>query len=150
MHAMSTFYSQRIDDQKNINARIISFTAFTKVFPDYLLFGIGNEKAPLIIHELYGQSPKIHVGFLNHLVVYGLAGSILLFGFWIGLFNRLLKRARRVKYWGAVIALIFFFWANLSLVMYSIFFSGMLLALIIERAIYRERILKYETERTSV
>jgi hypothetical protein len=143
------FYNARLDDQGNIKARLISFTAFTHIFPDYFLFGVGYEKAPIIVQELHGKSPIIHVGFLNHLIVYGVIGSSLLFTFWIGLFSRYLKRAKRVEYWGAVIALVFFFSANLSLVMYSIFFSGLLLCLVIEKGTFHIRLNSWRTQKVS-
>jgi hypothetical protein len=127
------FYKDRLSDQGNIDARLASANAFWHIFPKYLFFGIGDEKAPIILRELHGQSPFIHVGFLNHLVVYGLFGSILLFGFWFGLFKRLFERARKTHYWAGFFSFLFFLWANVSLVMYSIFFSGFLLSLILEK-----------------
>jgi hypothetical protein len=130
---IDNFYDVRINDTTNNNARIVGFNAFLKVFPQNPILGIGDQKASSIVNELKGLAPIIHIGYLNHLTVYGLLGSVFLFGFWIGLFRRIYIRAKKTNYWPAVLALIFFFWANVSLVMYSIFFSGLLLNLILEK-----------------
>jgi hypothetical protein len=130
---LNSFYNIRLDDKGNIFARVQSYETFLEVFPRYFLFGTGNEKAPVIISSLRGYSPVIHVGFLNHLVTYGIFGSFFLFGFWFGLFRSLYSRAKKTKYWAGAIALMFFFWSNLSVYMYSIFFSGFLINLILER-----------------
>jgi hypothetical protein len=129
----NSFYNIRLDDKGNIFARVQSYETFLEVFPRYFLFGSGNEMAPVIINSLRGYSPVIHVGYLNHLVTYGIFGSIFLFGFWLGLFRSLYSRAKKTRYWAGVMALIFFFWSNLSVYMYSIFFSGFLINLILER-----------------
>lgn len=140
------FYKDRLNDQGNIDARVASFNVFSQIFPRYLFFGIGDEKAPMILQALHGQSPFIHIGFLNHLVVYGLFGSILLFGFWLGLLKRLLERARKTQYWAGFFSFLFFLWGNVSLVMYSIFFSGFLLSLVLEKY-YTKKILEKRSEK---
>jgi hypothetical protein len=143
------FYKDRLNDQGNIDARVASFNVFSQIFPKHLFFGTGDEKAAVILQALHGQSPFIHIGFLNHLVVYGLFGSILLFGFWLGLLKRLLERARKTQYWAGFFSFLFFLWGNVSLVMYSIFFSGFLLALILEKY-YTKKIVEMRSEKQPI
>jgi hypothetical protein len=142
---LTNLYNNRLHDQGSTYARFASYNAFMKLFPHYLFWGIGNQVAPPILNELKGASPFIHIGILNHLMVYGLVGSTFLYGFWFGLFRRLYKRGKKTKYWAALFAFLFFLWANVSLVMYSIFFSGLLLAFISEK-FYTVEILKRKIE----
>lgn len=78
-------------------------------------------------------SSQIHVGYLAHLVSYGLVGSFFLFGFWFLLAKKLFQSARQTNFWGSFIAFSIFLWANFTLVYYSIFFYGIIYALIFDK-----------------
>jgi len=104
---------------------------FLYFFPKYMIWGTGVHLTEEIrtASEAIGSS-QIHVGYLSHLVSYGLVGSALLFGFWFLLLKDLYKSAKTSNYWGSYYAFLVYFWAQLTLVNYSIFFSGLIFALI--------------------
>ena len=78
-------------------------------------------------------SSQIHVGYLAHLVSFGLVGSSLLFGFWFCLARKLYKNAKQTGYWGSFFSVLIFLWAQFTLVHYSILFSGIVFALIFDK-----------------
>ncbi len=107
---------------------------FLIFYPQTPIVGTGVHMTPEIaLASKFVGSSQIHVGYLSHLVSYGIIGSFLLFGFWISLTKELFKNAKISKYWGSFFAFIIFLWANLSLVMYSIFFYGLIFAIIFDR-----------------
>jgi hypothetical protein len=107
---------------------------FLIFFPKVALFGTGVHLTPEIaLASVFVGSSQIHVGFLSHLVSYGLFGSFLLFGFWFSLLKSFYKTAKITNYWGSFFALIIFLWANTTLVMYSIYYYGIIIAIIFDK-----------------
>jgi hypothetical protein len=116
------------------STRYKAFLNFLVFFPKYMIWGTGvhlTEEIRLASQAI--GSSQIHVGYLSHLVSYGLVGSIMLFGFWFYLIKDLYRSAKLTKYWGSFYAFLVYFWAQATLVSYSIFFTGLLFALIFNR-----------------
>jgi hypothetical protein len=110
---------------------LVNFLIF---FPKAIFFGTGVHLTAEIARAVaFVGSSQIHVGYLQHLISYGLVGSFLLFGFWFMLAKKLYKTAKVTDYWGSFFAFLVFLWANATLVMYSIFFYGILFALIFDK-----------------
>jgi hypothetical protein len=85
-----------------------------------------------IASNAFGSS-QIHVGYLAHLVAFGAIGSLFLFGFWFALTLNLRKTAMKTGYWGSFYAFLVFLWSNVTLVHYTIFFYGLIFALIFDK-----------------
>ncbi len=107
---------------------------FLIFFPRNIFFGTGV----FITDEIKAASQaigssQIHVGYLAHLVSYGIIGSLFLFGFWFSLARKLFISAKQSKYWGSFIAFAIFLFANVTMVYYSIFFYGIFYALIFDK-----------------
>jgi hypothetical protein len=132
----SIWYEKRLfaEGEFSETTRFGAFFTFAKFFPQNPIFGTGVhltdeiKEASLKIH-----SSQIHVGYLSHLVSYGIFGSFFLFGFWYLLAKRLYKTAKLTNYWGSFFAFLIYFWAQFTLVNYSIFFVGLLFALIMDK-----------------
>ncbi len=116
---------------------------FVYFFPQNPIFGNGLflSKEVKEASNAIG-SFQIHVGYLAHLVSYGIVGSILLFGFWFALAKKLYKTAKKTNYWGSFFAFLTYFWAQATLVNYSIFFYGLMFALVFDKYFQD----KYKTE----
>lgn len=107
---------------------------FLTYFPQNIFFGVGVHMTTEI--EMAANaigSSQIHVGYLAHLVSYGIVGSFFLFGFWFFLAKKLYKTAKHTNYWGSFLAFLTFLWANATLVFYSIFFYGIIFALVFDK-----------------
>lgn len=107
---------------------------FLIFFPQAIFFGVGEYYTPEIKRAIeFVGSSQIHVGYLSHLISYGLVGSFFLFGFWFLLAKRLYKNAKKTNYWGAFFGFLIFLWAQATLVYYYIFFYGIIFALIFDK-----------------
>jgi len=107
---------------------------FLIFFPDVMWFGngVGMTDAIKSASASVGSS-QIHVGYLSHLVYWGLVGSFFLFGFWYQLAKKLYKTAKRTNYWGSFFAFLTFLWANATLVHFSIFHYGLIFAFVFDK-----------------
>lgn len=83
-----------------------------------------------MVELLAGQSSQIHVGYLKLFYYYGLVGGILYLAFLSSLLVRLWKRAKNSGYWGGFFAVLALSIANLTLFELSLFYYGLLLAII--------------------
>lgn len=108
---------------------------FLKFFPQHVFFGSGGVTEEITAASNAVGSSQIHVGYLAHLVYYGITGSVLLFGFWFLLAKKLFKTAKLTNYWGSFFAFLSFLWANATLVGFSIFFYGIIFALVFDKYI---------------
>jgi len=146
---LDDWYNNRLLVEGSIfkTTRYLAITNFMRFFPEFWFFGNGlhNSDEVQLASSLIGSS-QIHVGYLAHLVSYGIFGSFLLFTFWILLIKKLYKTARLTKYWGSFFAFVTFFWAEATLVYYSIFFCGLIFAIIFDKYVYEEYLQKAETD----
>jgi hypothetical protein len=139
------FYNRRIFSEGNIreSTRYLAFEIFLKFFPEYWFVGNGLHLSTEIAGAIGGRSSQIHIGYLSHLVSYGILGSLMLFTFWYMLARDLYKTAKRTFFYGTFIAFMIFFWANATLVHYSIYTYGLLYALIFDKY-FKDKQLKEE------
>ena len=107
---------------------------FIYFFPKYFLWGTGEFNAPAVARASHSiGSSQIHVGYLAHLVSYGIVGSFFFFGFLFMIAKSLFKHAKITNYWGSFFAFLIFLWAEATLVVYTIFFTGLIFALIFDK-----------------
>lgn len=120
------------------STRILAFTVFSKVFPDHPIIGTGGADTSKMTHLLKGRSSQIHVGYLKLFYYYGLVGGLIFLTFLVSLLLRMWKMARESHYWGGFFAILAFFVANFTLVQFSLFYTGLLLAIIFSNHFYAE------------
>jgi hypothetical protein len=84
------YLSKRLNPDVSIQegSRYVSFMVFLKYFPRNILFGTGVLLTNDIEKDLLGKASAIHIGYLSHLVSYGIVGSALLFSFWFILLKK--------------------------------------------------------------
>jgi hypothetical protein len=112
------------------STRYFAFQVFSQFFPENWILGTGEHLTEEIKKVLGSYTSQIHVGYLSHLVSYGVVGSFFLFMFWFKLGQRLFITARKTNFYGSFFAFLVFFWANATLVYYSIFTYGLIIALV--------------------
>ena len=129
------FYDTRLFEEGDItkSSRYFAFEIFTKHFPDNPWFGNGVHLTEEIAKEIKGRSSQIHIGYLSHLVSFGVVGSLLLFGFWFSALRTFYKRARITKFYGSFFAFLMLVWANVTLVSYEIFYVGIIFAIVFDK-----------------
>ena len=110
---------------------------FIYFFPKYFLWGTGQFNAPAVARASHSiGSSQIHVGYLAHLVSYGIVGSFFFFGFLFMIAKSLFRHAKITNYWGSFFAFLIFLWAEATLVHYTIFFTGLIFALVFDKYYY--------------
>lgn len=107
---------------------------FVTFFPQTPIFGTGvhlTDEIEAASKEI--GSSQIHVGYLSYLVSYGIVGCFFLFGFWFHLLINLYKSAKKTNYWGSFFAFLIYFWSQATLVNNSLFFYGLIFALVFDK-----------------
>lgn len=129
------WYNTRLFAEGSIKetTRYKAFGTFMMFFPQKPLLGFGGATKEMFEASNDIGSSQIHVGYLAHLAYYGIVGSFLLFGFWYSLARKLYRTAKRTNYWGSFFAFLTFLWANTVLVYFSIFFYGIIFALVFDK-----------------
>ncbi|RPD94359.1 hypothetical protein EGM88_12330 [Aureibaculum marinum] len=124
------------------SSRILAFTAFSQVYMDNPILGRGNVKYGMagtgeqdskLKKILGGKSSQLHVGYLSLLYIYGLVGGIFFLGFIYLILKRLYKNAEKTGYYGPFVAFLGFALANLTLVTFTFFEMGLILALLFNK-----------------
>lgn len=127
---------------KSASTRILAFVAFNKVYWDNPILGKGNIKYGMagtgkqdkkLARILKGQSSQLHVGYLSLFYIYGLIGAIFFLVFLYLILKELYNNAETTGYYGPFVAFLGFAVANLTLVTFSIFEMGLILALIFDK-----------------
>jgi hypothetical protein len=127
------------------STRYLAFRNFVLFFPEKPLLGHGYLTNSIEMASNNLGSSQIHVGYLSSLVYFGLFGSFILFGLWISIARSLYITAKKTNYWGSFFAFLVFLWANLSLVMFSLFYYGIIFALISDK-FYKDNYLSSQNE----
>jgi hypothetical protein len=129
---LEEYISERIFPEKDItkSTRFFAFEIFQQFFHKNMWIGTGQHLTNEIEAALEGYSSQIHVGYLSHLVSYGIVGSFFLFMFWFKLLSALFKDAKLSGYYGSVFAFLVFLWSNMTLVYYSIFTYGLIMSFV--------------------
>ncbi len=133
---LTDWFDERLLSEGSLGetSRYKAWENFIIFFPQHYIVGTGVHLTREIEYASYmSGSSQIHVGYLSHLVSYGLLGSFFLFGFWILILKKLYKTARASQFLGSFFAFIIFLWAQATLVNYSIFFYGIIFAFIFDK-----------------
>ena len=142
------WWDQRLFAEGSIKntTRYKAWWNFIYFFPQnpYWGTGIHGNTTEIARASILISSSQIHVGYFAHLVSFGLIGSFFYFGFLFLLTKNLFTHAKKTKYWGAFFAYIFFLWAQATLVYHSIFFSGLIFALVYDKYYYDNYLLSKE------
>jgi hypothetical protein len=115
------------------NSRILAIRMFTIFFPKEPVFGTGVLLTDEIRTAISGRSSQIHVGYLAHLVSYGIVGSVFLYTFWGLLVKNLYKTAKTTSYYGSFFAFIVFLIANLTFPHHDIYNYGLIVTFIFNK-----------------
>jgi hypothetical protein len=118
---------------RSADTRLLAIEIFNRYFWDRPLFGTGVHMTKQIEVAIAGRSSQIHVGYLAHLVSYGIVGSVLEFGLWFAILKRFYETARRSAFWGSFIGMGMFLWANVTLVYYVLFVYGLMIAFLFDK-----------------
>ncbi|MBE0637795.1 MAG: hypothetical protein IH598_04685 [Bacteroidales bacterium] len=106
---------------------------FHSFFPEAPYFGTGEMTTSILIESRSAGSSHIHVGYLSHLVIYGIVGCFFLFGAWLLMARQLFKNARITGYWGSFFAMLTFLWSFLTMSESSLFFAGIVIAFVYDK-----------------
>lgn len=115
---------------RSASSRLLAVQLFVNFFPDQPVFGTGVHKTDELINALAGRSSQIHVGYLSHFFSYGIIGSLLLFLFWYLVVKRFWYVGKKTGNYGIFFAFFTFLIANLTLVEYSFYTFGIIMAFI--------------------
>jgi hypothetical protein len=132
----SEWYQERLFAEGSIEetTRYKAIENFIYFFPRYYLFGNGEGLTDDIEAASHAVgSSQIHVGYLSHLVYWGVIGSIFLFGFWFYICKKFYKTAKNSGYWGSFFAMLTYLWAQATLVHFTIFFYGLIFAFVFDK-----------------
>lgn len=114
-------------------SRYKSLSTFNMFFPQNPLFGTGHMTDAIISASMAIGSSHIHVGYLSHLVVYGIIGCFFLFGYWFMITRSFFINAKRTNYWGAFFGMLIFLWSFATMSESSIFFQGLIFAFVFDK-----------------
>lgn len=106
---------------------------FLIFFPNSPILGSGELSKKAIVASQKVGSSHIHVGYLSHLVMYGVVGCFFLFGYWYLLVKKMHKTAKRSTYWGSYFAFLVFLWSFATMSQSSIFFYGLIIAMVFDK-----------------
>lgn len=133
---INDWFENRVFEEGSLKetTRYSAVTNFLRFFPDKPFLGIGVHMTREIqIASNESGSSQIHVGYLAHLVSYGIVGSLLLFGFWFLIAKKLYDNAKRTRYYGSFFAFLMFLWANATMPKYSMIYYGLIFAFIFDK-----------------
>jgi hypothetical protein len=129
-------YNQFLQERllsKSAGTRFYAFEVFGRVYPHHPIFGTGGEDTGEMLRLIQGKTSQIHVGWLKLLYYYGLIGGLIYLAFIISILKHLYSLARESRYWGSFFAILAFVIANFTLVELSIYYHGLLLAILFSR-----------------
>lgn len=130
------WYQERLFREGSIEqtTRYQAIGNFLYFFPQYPILGNGSiMDDEVVAASRLVSSSHIHVGYLSHLVAYGIAGCFFLFTCWILLLKKLYNTAKLTNYWGSFFAFLTFLWAFATFSMSSLFFYGLLFAFVFDK-----------------
>lgn len=130
-----TWFEERLFAEGDIskNTRVQALFNFLRFFPDAPFLGTGHLTEEIERASNAVGSSHIHVGYLSHLVYYGVVGCSLLFGSWFLLGRKLLTTARISRYWGSFFGFAMFLFAFATMSESSLVFLGIVIGLVIDR-----------------
>lgn len=135
-------------EQGSASTRILAFYVFGQLYPGHPIFGKGDfhtfnkttDKDFALARALGGRSSQIHVGYLSLLYYYGIAGGLLFLLSLYYLMKRLYRRAKFTKHWASYIGILGFVLANFTLVNFSLFHAGLIIAIVFDRYYFLQKL----------
>ncbi len=129
---------------KVASTRLLAFKTFNLLFWDKPFIGHGDWKYGggmegtgyqryNMVRITKGRSSQIHVGYLSLLYRYGIIGAVFFLGFLFLLLRRMYNNVKITGMWSPFLGVLGFALANLTLVSFVIFETGILIALIADR-----------------
>jgi hypothetical protein len=114
--------------------RFKAINTFKMFFPQHPYFGNGflADEEVVKVSRSIGSS-QIHVGYLSHLVAYGIVGCFFLYGFWFLLLRRLSRVARKTTYWGSFFAFLSFLWAFATFCQSVFLYGGIIFGFVFDK-----------------
>jgi hypothetical protein len=117
--------------------RIYAFYVFNELFYNQPILGKGKlhafdgqSKDYELVDLLGKKSSQIHVGYLSLFYYYGMVGGMLFLIFLFLFLKKLFFESKLIGFWGGFFAIIIFSIDNLTLVEFSIFYSGIIISLV--------------------
>lgn len=123
-------------------SRILAIEAFDKLYWENPFFGVGSIRYGMggtgkqdykLRSILKGRSSQIHVGYASLLYTYGLVGALFFLSFLFLLLKKLYLNAKITGYWAPLLGFLGFALANMTLVAYSVFEMGFIIALVVDK-----------------
>ncbi|MFW6272957.1 MAG: O-antigen ligase family protein [bacterium] len=132
---MTIWFEERLFQEQAITetTRYKAIGTFAQFFPEAPVFGTGGITQSIRSASRAVGSSHIHVGYLSHLIYYGIVGCFFLFGFWWLLLRRFYKNAKFTNYWGSFFAMLTFLFAFATMSESSFFFSGLIFMVIFDK-----------------
>ncbi len=127
--------------QTSAGTRILAIKAFNELYWEHPIFGVGNIKYGMggtgkndykLRSVLKGRSSQIHVGYIKLLYIYGVFGASFFIIFLFLLLKRLYIHAKLTNYWASFLGFLGLVIANFTLVTFSVFEMGLILALFVD------------------
>jgi hypothetical protein len=134
-YSMQKWFNTRLFAEGSITetTRYKAIGNFLIFFPRTPLLGTGEQSKEILEASNQVGSTQIHVGYLSHLVMYGIVGCFFLFGFWYLLVKKMHKTAKITNYWGSYYAFLTFLWSFATMSQSSIFYYGLIFALVFDK-----------------
>jgi len=133
---VTNWFYERLFSEGSIKntTRYAALENFLIFFPNAVLFGTGvHLTVEIELASRFSGSSQIHVGYLAHLISYGIIGSIFLFTGWLLFLKKLYLNAKHTRFWGAFFAFSIFLFANTTLVSYSFYSYGLIFAFVFDK-----------------
>jgi hypothetical protein len=129
------WYNERLLAEGSIQetTRYKAISNFIKFFPQHPWFGFGEQTYEIRKASSLVGSSHIHVGYLSHLVNYGIVGCSFLYGAWFLIMRKFYKTAKETNYWGSFFAFCCLLIAFATYSNSSIFFYGFMFAFIFDK-----------------
>lgn len=129
------WYNERLLAEGSIEetTRYKAISNFMKFFPQHPWLGFGEQTYEIRRASRAIGSSHIHVGYLSHLVNYGIVGCSFLYGAWMLILKKLYRTAKATNYWGSFFAFCCLLIAFATYSNSSIFFYGFMFAFIFDK-----------------
>lgn len=115
------------------SSRYYAVLNFIEFFPQAPFFGTGTLTEEVKrASEAIGSS-HIHVGYLSHLVYYGLFGCFFLYGGWFLLLVKYFNTAIRTNYWGSFFGFLVFLWSFATMSQSMLFYVGIIFTMVFDK-----------------
>jgi len=113
--------------------RYLAIFNFIRFFPESPFIGTGYLTDEIRIASNLVGSSHIHVGYLSHLVYYGIFGCFFLFGFWFLLLKRMYKTAKKTGYYGSIVGFVTYLFAFATMSQSVIFYAGIMFCFVFDK-----------------